>query len=547
MEPSTQAAALKAARLAAGLPAVAPERTQLRRAKSDRQEGNRRTTLQASDAYLDLQNRFVLKRAASVQHARKPLQRDDASSTTTRSWSPPPPPYSGRPRSSTTSTTRTIATIEELGERGRPVPPPPLPARQDSTSTTTSSTHPVALRRLTSETSAVAATDIAGPARPRPSSSYHPSRESSAPATASTGHVLQSNSLASSLASARYPVSPLATHASGSGVSTQPRPSPASRNSSSSTQAASDPNPVQGSLLRHFSRRRSSGRSVNDGTCTPPTVLASTIPLPSTPEAAPIQPPSFPSPEQMQSLDRRHSLLGRPPPMRTFTPPQMALRARSNSAPRAAVGARRNSSYTDFEGRSVRGSIYEEDESPYETVPPVPALPATIPAAQSRPRPATANIGRLRPQSAVVVDNAGMSDWRAKQNSIPSFPVTSPALLAARLSVVPEQHQHRQLTQELPQQERQSTMYIGDSARVEEAAGELARSVKPAKQTRFADEEPVSTPVQPPTAPSASGRPTTAQSQTMIIGDDENMPTRKSKRKSFMSRSKGEDGKCSMM
>jgi len=33
----------------------------------------------------------------------------------------------------------------------------------------------------------------------------------------------------------------------------------------------------------------------------------------------------------------------------------------------------------------------------------------------------------------------------------------------------------------------------------------------------------------------------------MIIGDEENIPTRKSKRKSFMSRSKGEDGKCSMM
>jgi len=422
-----------------------------------------------------------------------------------------------------------------------------LPARQDSTSTTTSSTHPVAVRRLTSETSAAAATDIAGPARPRPSSSYHPSRESSVPATAPTCHVLQSNSLASSLANARYQVSPLATHASGSGVSTQPRPPPASRNSSSSTQDASDPNPVQGSLLRHFSRRRSSGRSINDGTSTPPTVFASTINLPPTPEAAPIQPPSFPSPEQMQSLDRRHSLLGRPPPMRTFTPPQMALRARSNSAPRAAAGARRYSSYTDFEGRSVRGSIYEEDESPYETVPPVPALPANIPAAQARPRSATANIGRPRPQSAVVVDSAGMSDWRTKQNSTPSFPVTSPALLAARLSVVPEQQQHRQLTQETPQQERPSTMYIGSNARMEEAAQEHSRPIRPAKQTRFADVESVNTSLPPAPAPSASGRPTTAQSQTMIIGDEENIPTRKSKRKSFMSRSKGEDGKCSMM
>jgi len=90
-------------------------------------------------------------------------------------------------------------------------------------------------------------------------------------------------------------------------------------------------------------------------------------------------------------------------------------------------------------------------------------------------------------------------------------------------------------------------MYIGSNARVEEDTQAHARPVRPAKQTRFADEELVSTPVQPPTMPSAGGRPTTAQSQTMIIGDDENIPTRKSKRKSFMSRSKSEDGKCSMM
>jgi len=33
----------------------------------------------------------------------------------------------------------------------------------------------------------------------------------------------------------------------------------------------------------------------------------------------------------------------------------------------------------------------------------------------------------------------------------------------------------------------------------------------------------------------------------MIIGDDEDIPAKKSKRKSFMSRSKSEDGKCSVM
>jgi len=540
MEPSTQSAALKAARLAAGLPAFAPQKPQLRRAKSDRQE-RARTTLQASDAYLDLQNRFVLKRAVSVQHARKPPGSDDASSTT--SWITPPPPYSGRARSSTTTSTN-----PSIDERVRPVPPPPLPARQNSTTTSASSNHPPAARRITSETTAATATSITDSTRARPSSSYHPSTELSAPATPAYPNVLTSNSLASSLASARYPVSSQATNGSGSGVSAQQRPSAVSRNSASSTSGKSDSNAVQGSLMRHFSRLRSSGKSINDSTSTLPTVLVSAIPLPATPEAAPIQPPSFPSPEQVQSLDRRLSLLGRPPPMRTFTPPQMALRARSNSAPRAAVGARRHSAYTDFEGRSVRGSIYEEDESPYETVPPVPALPAVPPASQARPRPATANIGRPRPQSAVVVDSAGMSDWRAKQNSTPASPVTSPALLAARLSVAPElQQQLRQLSQEPSQQERSSTMYSGHSARVKDDKQEQAGSIKPTKQTRFDDDVSVNTAPSPPTAPITSGRPTTTQSQTIIIGDDGDMPTRKSKRRSFMSWSKSEDGKCSMM
>jgi hypothetical protein len=567
MSDASQSAALKAARLAAGLPAVASPNTQLRRSKSDRQN-NRSTHYQASEvelsvAYLDLQNRYGLKRSNTVTNVhtiRKPG--DDASSSTTRSWTPPPPPYPGRARSSTTSSIPALEDFDIIGRTQRALETTTAPDPPRQTRVRSYSGRPAVVQRMASEASSIGTSSTTSS---RPTSSYGPVAPPRAPAQyVRSSLASESSEQVFNAAPSRQTPTPTSNYSRPRTYSAAATPSTLSL--TESTPAAASP---QASLMRRLSSRRFSGSSKNDGTSTPPN-RNSMVVLPSTPEPIPIDPPSFPSPDQLASLDRRQSGVFPDVPDRYSSPVPSLTRARSNSAPRAAVMARRYSSFSDYDGNSgVYGSIHEEDES-QEHIPPVPALPTNIPnprpmssmRSQPRPRAQTADRSRARPESAVMVNSAGFNDWRKKENSTPSFPITSPALAAARLSVVPEQQRELQREQQrqtmqveqsrlmMPEPPRQ-IMQIGNDVELSKQSINEMRdrreTLRQPKQTRFVDPEPSRS-----TTPAEVSRPTTA-TNIMVIGDDkEAVSEKKSRRKSFMSRSKSEDGekkegKCIMM
>lgn len=130
------------------------------------------------------------------------------------------------------------------------------------------------------------------------------------------------------------------------------------------------------SLVRRLSRRLSvSSRDFIISNNNTPS--QSQVTLPSFPELPPIPAPSFPNVDQLASLNRRHSV------NEVLTPPR--LRARSNTAPRAASGARRYVLFPDFMEGDVDNLAEraDEDEETAEVEPvvvatetPVPYIPA---------------------------------------------------------------------------------------------------------------------------------------------------------------------------
>lgn len=560
-------AALRAARLAAGLPAVAERPVHpLRRAKSDRQERPQSSDPEMSAAYRNLQNRMVLKRSVTVSniHARKSLAGD---SLVTRTWTPPPPPYSTRERSSTTSSGPSFQDFAGDGRARRMIPPPLQHRLSSSTATSgTTSSRLNALRMLDSEnthigtsTTTLSTTTDSIPASFRSNNtsvawSAAESRPSIASASSSSYRTYNITDYAP-------PARAVSTPISLSELQSSERPMTAPSSGTSETPTTPPPS----SLARRFSRRRSTS-SRNSGIYTPPELKESTS-GPMTPERLLIQPPSLPSPELLASLERRLSQSYATQPDRNFSP--VLTRSRSNSAPRAAAGARRYPQFPpswEVHG-GVRGSIYEEDETPYNVIPPVPPLPVELPAPvplQQRSRAPTANTGRRRPQSAVIVNGTGMQDWRRRELSTPAIVPISSQMLAAKLAFPAPQQQgssrslhsnntpsdeqmedframrdvgRRHVSLPPPprqQQQTPSTMYIGNDVHVDDRVVDDFRDRRnidtQVKQTRFIGNEQSRD-----NSPASVIVPDVAKTVAIGQGEGADVNTeKKSRRKSFM-------------